>query len=89
MDQEVVGDLPDLLEGLLVPVGDGLVGVVAAGHDERDARIGHQQVVQRGVGEHDAQGALARGHCLGDPAIIPALEEHYGPRRRGEERLFL
>ena len=54
VDQEVVGDLPDLLEGLLVPVGYGLVGVVAAGHDERDARVGHQQVVQRGVGEHDA-----------------------------------
>src|SRR3712207_1025735 len=35
--QEVVGDVPDLLEGLLVSVGYGLVGVVAAGHHQRDS----------------------------------------------------
>ena len=32
VDQEVIGDVPDLLEDLPVPVGNGLVGVVAAGH---------------------------------------------------------
>jgi hypothetical protein len=39
MNQEVVGDGPDLLEGLIVSVGYGLVGVVAAGHHQRDARV--------------------------------------------------
>jgi hypothetical protein len=53
VDQEVVGDLSQLVEGLFVPVGYRLVGVVAAGHHERYPRVAQEQVVQRGVGEHD------------------------------------
>ena len=39
---------------------DRLVGHVAAGHDERHADVGQQQVVQRRVGEHHAELARAR-----------------------------
>ena len=88
MDQEEVGDVAELLEGLLVPVGYGLVGVVAAGHHERDAGVAQEQVVQRGVGEHDAQSVLARGHVFGHVAALPALQEHYGAGRRGEKLLL-
>src|ERR687893_612786 len=52
VDQEVVGDDPDLLKGLLVSVGYGLVGVVAAGHHERYPGVVQEQMVQRGVGQH-------------------------------------
>src|SRR5918998_4414381 len=88
VDQEVVGDLSQLLGGLLVPVGYGLVGVVAARHHERDTRVVQQQVVQRGVSEHDAQGVLPRSHLLGYLAAWQALQEHYRARRGGEQLLF-
>ena len=39
---------------------DRLVGHVAAGHHERHADVGEQQVVQRRVGEHHAELARAR-----------------------------
>src|SRR5829696_4117254 len=47
--EKVVRYVAELLERLLVPVRDRLVGVVAAGHDEGDARVAKQQVVQRRV----------------------------------------
>src|SRR5437762_12675527 len=45
MHQESVRDLAQLLEGLLVAVGDRLVGAVAAGHHERDAGVVEEQAV--------------------------------------------
>jgi hypothetical protein len=45
-------------------------------------------VVQRGVGEHDAQSALARGHAFRYPVALSALQEHYGARRQ-EQEVFL
>ena len=49
------------LERVVVAVGDRLVGDVAAGHHERRARVGEQQVVQRRVGEHHAEVAERAG----------------------------
>src|SRR5215217_3569517 len=85
VDEEVVGDLTQLIEGLLVPVGYGLVRVVAAGHDERDASVAKQQVVQRRVGEHHAQSLLTRGDRFGNTIVFPTLHEHYGMGGRGEQ----
>ena len=48
------------LERVVVVVGDRLVADVAAGHHQRRAGVGEQQVVQRGVGEHHAELARAR-----------------------------
>src|SRR5215212_8441316 len=78
VDQEVVGDLAQLVQRFLVPICDGLVRVVAAGHDERDARVAQEEVVQRRVREHYAQSALARGDLFGDTGILPTFQEHYG-----------
>src|SRR5829696_2837003 len=89
VDKEVVGDLAQLIQCFLVAIGDGLVRVVAAGHDERDARVAQKQVVQRRVGEHHAQGFLARGYLFGDTGPLPTFQEDYGTCRRGEQRLFV
>src|SRR5215210_1261837 len=89
VDQEVVGDLAQLVQRFLVAIGDGLVRVVAAGHNERDARIAQEEVVQRRVREHHAQSALARGDLFGDAGTLLAFQEHYGAGGRGEQRLFL
>src|SRR5919107_1077541 len=89
VDEEVVGDFAQLIQRFLVAIGDGLVRVVAAGHDERDARVAQKQVVQRRVSEHHAQGFLARGYLFGDTGTLPTFQEYYGACRRGEQRLFV
>jgi hypothetical protein len=53
--QDGVHHRPQTVEGVGVVVGDGLVAQVAAGHDQRTPRPPQEQMVQRGVGEHDAQ----------------------------------
>src|SRR5215204_1903474 len=89
VDEEVVGDLAQLIQCFLVAIGDGLVRVVAAGHDERDSRGAQKQVVQRRVSEHHAQGFLARGYLFGDTGTLPTFQEDYGTCGRGEQRLFV
>src|SRR5918992_275930 len=78
-----------LIQRFLVAIGDGLVRVVAAGHDERDARVAQKQVVQRRVREHHAQGFLARSYLFGDTGTLPTFQEDNGACRRGEQRLFV
>ena len=57
-----VGDRRQPLERVVVLVGDRLVGDVAAGHHQRLADVGQQQVMQRAVGEHHAELGRARRH---------------------------
>src|SRR5207342_2028870 len=59
--QERVGDALQRVPGFVVAVDDRLVGDVSAGQNHRTGQRGEQQVVQRGVGEHDAELAVARG----------------------------
>src|SRR5215204_5142821 len=84
VNQEVVGDLAQLIQRFLVAIGDGLVRVVAAGHKKRDARIAQEEVVQRRVREHYAQSALARGDLFGDTGILPTFQQHYRTCRGGK-----
>ena len=51
---------PSRSQRVVVAVGDRLVGDVAAGHHQRLAGVGEQQVVQRRVGQHHAELARAR-----------------------------
>ncbi len=53
-------------------MGDGVIGQVAAAHDEGTADLGHQEVVQGCVGEHHAEVAHARGDGIGDGRLRPA-----------------
>ncbi len=89
MGEERVGDVFQPFPGFVVLVGDRLVGDVPAGQDDR---VGHgleEQVVQRGVGQHDAE--LTVGRCGGGrdggagPGLFPARQQHDRPGRAGQQ----
>ena len=81
--QKDVGDAGQALESVVVVVGDRLVGAVAAGHDQRPAgQAAKQQMVQRRVGQHDAQEGIAGRDCLGDGDAGPLAEQHDRAARR-------
>ncbi len=85
---------PSRVDGVGVVVGDRLVAVVAAGHHERAADTGEEQVVERAVGQEHAQLGEAGRHPVGHPIAGGAPGEHdragagetsarLGRRRRG------
>ena len=63
---------------------DRLVGEVPAGQDERHPELGGEQVVQRGVGEHDAEVAVAGRDGIGDGRPGPAAQQRDRPAPRRE-----
>ena len=65
--QEDVGDLIQPLAGLIVVDGDRLVAAIAAGGDDREGTLGHQQMVQRRIGKHHAQVGRGLRHVGRDP----------------------
>ena len=68
------------LERVVVLVGDRLVGHVAAGHHQRLADVGQQQVVERAVREHHARARPTRGAtAAATRAPRPARREHDRP----------
>ncbi len=93
VDRTVVGEQSvdqraESLDRVLVGVGDGLVAQVAAGHHERTSDGREQEVVQRGVREHEPQLARPGGHAGGQrtvgrpPPAPPAGSGSTGPRGR-------
>ena len=89
VQQHGVGQRPQPAQGVVVAERDRLVADVAAGQHERGAGVGQQQVVQRRVGEHDAELARARGHGGRDVGPGAPARQHDRPRRRGQERDLL
>ena len=87
MGDEHVCDGIQPLPGVVVGVGDGLVGAVAARHHENTVSVQggaervEQQVVQRRVRQHEAEEAVARGHRGSNGALGPgpAPEQHHRP----------
>ncbi len=67
--EERVGDTAQPVKRVLVAVGDRLVGDVSAGQHQRAADRGEQQVVQRRVGQHDAELPVARRGRRGDGRV--------------------
>ena len=84
--QEQVGDAGQAPERVVVPVGDGLLGEVAGGHDERASGRGEEQVVERGVGEEQPHGGGVGGDLRRKRRTLPAAHQHHRPLRGGEER---
>ena len=61
VDEEQIGDAAEAFEGFVLVGADRLVAQVAArGHDGEPERR-QEQVMQRGVGEHDAEVGVAGG----------------------------
>ena len=70
----------EALERVVVLVGDRLVGDVAAGHHQRHADVGQQQVMQRRVRQHQAELVRARRDRRRHRHVVAA--DHDRPRRR-------
>ena len=79
VQQEEVRDRPEACERLVVLVGDRLVGHVAARHHERGTGVREQQVVKRGVGEHQAELAGAGSDRWRDGRACTARRQHDRP----------
>ena len=82
VDEEQVGDVGEPPQGILVAIGDRLVGEVRAGHHERRLGVGAQQVVKRGVGNHHAELRRARRDLLRHGRPLAAAGDH--DRTRGD-----
>ena len=80
VSQKQIGDAGQPGDGVVILVGDRLVGTVAAGHDERDvAQLSQQQMMQRRVRQHHAEVRVAGGDRFGDAGIGPLAEQHDRP----------
>ena len=55
MHQEIIGDAGQPLAGFLVADALRLVAAVARGEHNRAAKVFHQQMMERRVGQHEAQ----------------------------------
>ena len=53
--QNGVDKRPEAGKGVVVAVGDGVIGLVAAAHHEGPCHLGHEQVVQGRVRKHQSQ----------------------------------
>ena len=59
MHQEIIGDAGQPLAGFLIADALRLVAAVARGEHNRAAKVFHQQMMERRVGQHEAQRRLA------------------------------
>jgi hypothetical protein len=87
--EEDVGDAGQALARLLIPRGHRLLGEVARGHHQRSAHGGKEQVVERGVGQHQTHEGIPRGHVRGEARALPAPHQDDGALDRGEEAALL
>jgi hypothetical protein len=74
--QKEIGDAGQALAGLVVPGRHRLLGQVAGGHDEGSAGLREEQVVERGVGEDQADEGVAGGDGGSEAASLPSPHEH-------------
>ncbi len=90
VQEERLGDAGQPRDGVLVVVGDRLVGDVAARHHQRHAvAVGQQQVVQRRVREHHPELPRPRRHRRGHAGPGQPRREHDRPLARAQQRLLL
>ncbi len=89
--QERIREPGQTRKRLVVNCGDGFLGIITAGHDERRAgkvRL-QEQVVERGIGEHQAQ-ILDAGRYEGRNGRFVSLpQQHDGPLTARQQRAFL
>ncbi len=89
--QKCVGQFAQPLTGFLVAGGDGFLAQVAAGHHQRLGETGlglKQQIMQRRVGQHHAQGGLAGCRLGCDGGIRAFVQDDDRSLARKEQFLF-
>ena len=81
MHEEGVGDAAQALNGFAVVDGDGFFTEVGGGHDEgRNLAGGEEEVLERGVGEEDAEPGNAGGYSLSDLTFWLLAGDYDGAR---------
>ena len=85
MGEERVRDPAQPGQRLVVAVGDRLFGNVSAGQHHRTGRCGEQQVMQRGVRQHDPELAVARRRRRGDGRLRAPGQQHDRPGQAGQQ----
>ena len=90
MHQPAIGELRKPFQRIVVGVADRLTAEIARGHHQcgRAGLVAGQpeeQRVQRGVGKHDAEVGIVRGHRVGDRGAVPARHQHDRPLCTGQQ----
>ncbi|KAF5054784.1 hypothetical protein DSECCO2_384550 [anaerobic digester metagenome] len=94
VQEEGVGDGPEPAQGLAVAQADGLGAHVARGHDQgrrpgrRCGQLLEEHVVQRRVGQHDAQKVRVRRQPRRESGAAAALGQDDGPLASRQETLL-
>ena len=83
--QEMVGDVFQADGGFFIGDRDRLVAAVAAGGDQREPALLHQQMMQRRVRQHDAEIGRAMRNVPGDVGAGLGLQQHDGRGLRFEQ----
>ena len=78
--QEVIGNGGQFGKGLLVVGDNGLLGDVAAGHYQ-GRRIEQEQMVDAGVGQHQAEVIIVGGNLVANSAVVQAGDQDNGAGR--------
>ena len=83
MNQKPVRDSHQLFHGLVILVGDGLVGAVAAGHHQRyTVHRPEQEVMEGRIGQHHPERGALRSHLVSDQAWHALAEKNDRTLRR-------
>ena len=89
VDEEEIGDGVEAIEGVALVDADGFVAEIAAGGDDGETEFGRRKMMERRIGEHDAEGGIPgamEGRAEGRPAVGAG---RWGPRRKEEALLEL
>jgi hypothetical protein len=84
VEQPIIGDPCELQPRLVIADALRLVGEIAARQHDRPMDAFEQQVVERRVGQHKAEHALAGRHCRGHP-FAALCRQHDNGRRRAAQ----
>jgi len=88
VEQPVIGDPSELQPRLVIADALRLIGEIAAGQDYQLLDVLQKEVMERRVGQHKAERALAGRHCRGY-AFAPLCRQHDNRRRRAQQQLLI
>jgi hypothetical protein len=89
MEEKKVRYFGEPVTNFLIPVSDGFIAHVPAGHYQTLERAVEQQMMKRGIGEHHAKGLLKRRNARGNGRALFSVEEDNGSLRAAQEPLLL
>ena len=79
VQQEVIGERVEARPGVLIAAHDGFFAHVAAGHDQGIERLVEEQMVERGIRQHEAEARVSGSDTRGDSRLFAARQENDGP----------